>query len=88
MRLIDADALKTREVLDKLRSAEFDDEIEAVIDNIPTAYTVKNVVAAIKTKHCKVCRNIWKSKDGAEYCREIDCEIEGVCEIVRNGGKE
>lgn len=43
-RLIDADCLKTREVLDALRNAEFDDEIEAVIDNIPTAHVEKEEV--------------------------------------------
>lgn len=48
----------------------------------------ETVVAAIKTKHCKKCRNIWQSKDGDKYCKDIKCEIEGVCEIVRNSGKE
>ena len=52
------------------------------------AYDVEAVVAAIKTKHCKKCRNIWQSKDGDKYCKDIKCEIEGVCEIIRNGGKE
>lgn len=41
MRLIDADILKTRDILDKLREAEFDDEIEAVIDSVPTAYDIE-----------------------------------------------
>lgn len=48
MRLIDADALKTREILDALRSADFDDEIEVIIDNIPTAYDVEVKVVELE----------------------------------------
>jgi len=53
MRLIDADVLKRRDILDKLREAEFDDEIEAVIDSIPTAYDIEAKVEELEEeKHC------------------------------------
>ena len=48
MRLIDADELKNQEVLEKLRTAEFDDEIEDVIGKIPTAYSVDKVVEQLE----------------------------------------
>ena len=48
MRLIDADELKNQEVLEKLRTAEFDDEIEDVIGKIPTAYSVDKVVERLE----------------------------------------
>lgn len=47
MRLINADEFKKQEVLEKLRTAEFDDEIQDVIDNIPTAYDVEKTVSLI-----------------------------------------
>ncbi len=47
MRLIDADEFNKQEVLEKLRTVKFDDEIQDVIDNIPTAYDVEKTVSLI-----------------------------------------
>lgn len=63
-------------------------EVKRQIKDAPIAYDVEAVVAAIKTKHCKKCRNILGIAGAEEYCKEQKCEIEGVCEIVRNSGKE
>ena len=53
-----------------------------------TRKPMEAAVAAIKEKHCKKCRNILGIAGAEEYCKEQKCEIEGVCEIVRNSGKE
>lgn len=41
MKLIDIDELKNQEILEKLRTAEYDDEIIDIIENIPV-YSGKN----------------------------------------------
>ena len=43
MRLIDTDEFKKQEVLEKLRTAEFDDEIEDIIEKMPTAYDTNEI---------------------------------------------
>ena len=50
MRLIDADEFNKKEVLEKLRTAEFDDEIKDAVEKIPTAYDVDKVIEKLKTE--------------------------------------
>lgn len=59
---------------------------ETKINNMPTAYDVDNVVEQIKNKKCKKCRNILSAAGAEEYCKDMKCEIEEICEIVRKGG--
>lgn len=50
MRLIDADEFKNQDILEQLRTTEFDDEVEEVIKEIPTAYDVDKVVKQLEEK--------------------------------------
>lgn len=52
----------------------------------PTAYDVEKVVEKIKNKKCKKCRNILSAAGAEEYCKDMKCEIEEICELVRKGG--
>ena len=98
MRLIDADAfiedIKTEIVnlaMDGMKGTPRPrEELYQIIDRIseqPTAYDVEKVVEQIKEKKCTKCRNRRKATDNKEYCKDLNCEIEEVCEIVR-GGRE
>lgn len=78
MRLINADELKKQEVLEKLRTAEFDDEIEDVIETIPTAYDVDKVVEKLKRNSMPFMGN----KD------DRDVDLNGAIKIVKSGGIE
>ncbi|MFG6334804.1 MAG: hypothetical protein K1W20_04935 [Lachnospiraceae bacterium] len=78
MRLIDADELKKQEVLEKLRTAEFDDEIEDVIETIPTAYDVDKVVEKLKRNSMPFM--------GDKDDRDVD--LNGAIKIVKSGGIE
>lgn len=44
MRLIDADEFNKQEVLEKLRTAEFDDEIKDAVEKIPATYDADKVI--------------------------------------------
>lgn len=83
MRLIDADELM--EEWDK-QSSRGHYEFDQTIMEQPTAYDVDKVVKQIQKKHCGRCRNILGILGAEEYCKEQKCQIEELCEIVRNGG--
>ena len=63
-------------------------KIAWVLCHTPTAYDVSKVVAEIKRKYCKKCRNILGAVGAEEYCKEQKCEIDELCDIVRKGGVE
>lgn len=74
MRLINADEFKNQDILEQLRTAEFDDEIEKVIKEIPTAYDVDKVVEEIR----EYADNI--AELGGNFLPEV------VIKIVKQGG--
>ena len=88
MRLVDAEELK----IQGYRLVHIDNlnpNIERISwCNVPIAYDVDKVVAAIKKIHCKKCRNILGVAGAEEYCKGQKCEIEELCDIVRIGGVE
>lgn len=63
-------------------------ELLAVIDvaEEKQTYDVEKVVKQIQKKHCGRCRNILGILGAEVYCKEQKCQIEELCEIVRNGG--
>lgn len=75
MRLIDADEFNKQEVLEKLRTAEFDDEIKDVVEKIPTAYDVDKV-----TKELNV------NFDITNWGKPYGITLEKATEIVKSGG--
>lgn len=96
-RMIDADKLvkaiwekhkETEEMFD-LCADELKDlycDIVAMVDAQPTAYDTDKVVKEIKDKKCQKCRNILGAAGAEKYCKDMKCEIEEICEIVRKGG--
>ena len=74
MRLIDADKFKNQDILEQLRTAEFDDEIEKVIKEIPTAYDVGKVIEKIR----EYADNV--AELGGNFLPQV------VIEIVKSGG--
>lgn len=74
MRLINADEFKNQDILEQLRTAEFDDEIEKVIKEIPTAYDVDKVIEKIR----EYADNI--AEFGGNFLPQV------VIEIVKSGG--
>ncbi len=83
MRLIDADELKKQEVLEKLRTAEFDDEIEDVIEKIPTAYDVNEVIKKMETYKSQQSENEMLSDNSKWLVKRV---IEECIKIVKSGG--
>lgn len=90
-RLIDADAFE-KFIKEKYKDGESTDDIKDQmlfdLSYQPTAYDVSKVVAEIKRKYCKKCRNILGAVGAEEYCKEQKCEIDELCDIVRKGGVE
>lgn len=74
MRLIDTDEFNKQEVLEKLRTAEFDDEIKDVVEKISTAYDVDKVVEEIR----EYADNV--AELGGNFLPQV------VIEIVKSGG--
>lgn len=74
MRLINADEFKNQDILEQLRTAEFDDEIEEVIKEIPTAYDVDKVIEKIR----EYADNV--AELGGNFLPKV------VIEIVKSGG--
>lgn len=98
-RLIDADRLNkdfsliithiensNKEIISKEEFIKCLKILRECVDEQPTAYNVEKVVKKIKKRTCKKCRNILGPVDAEKYCKEVNCEIEAVCEIVRRGG--
>lgn len=74
MRLIDIDKFKDQDILERLRTAEFDDEIEEVIKEIPTAYDVDKVIEKIR----EYADNV--AELGGNFLSEV------VIKIIKKGG--
>lgn len=90
MRLIDADSFNEQEVLGKLRTAEFDDEIKDVIEKIPTAYDADKVVERLEDKTIEEL-GIDKARfemDRGEYSCYCSLCLSDSVEIVKSGGIE
>lgn len=74
MRLIDVDEFKKQDILEKLRTAEFDDEIKDAIEKIPIAYDIDKVVEEIR----EYADNV--AELGGNFLPKV------VIEIVKSGG--
>lgn len=89
MRLIDADEFNKQEVLEKLRTAEFDDEIKDAVEKIWTAYDVDKVIEQLEERKKYLLKNFVLA-DKAEEVKERTMarinEIDGLIEIVKSGG--
>lgn len=94
-----SDLISRQAVLDKLKDFSdmytLNEEAKVVLEAFvkivteqPTAYDVSKVVAEIKRKYCKKCRNILGAVGAEEYCKEQKCEIDELCDIVKRGGVE
>lgn len=87
MRLIDADVFNKQEVLGEFRTAEFDDEIQDVIEKIPTAYDMDKVIRKLEDKAIEelgIDRGRF-SMDKMEYSSYSSLTLEDVIEIVKSG---
>ena len=72
MRLIDAN--KVKELINGLDSLPWEEELDDLVDSIPTAYDVEKVVEDVRIDCCAM---------GFD-----DSQIEIIVKDVRNGGKE
>lgn len=88
MRSIDADEFSKQEVLEKLRTAEFDDEIKDAVEKIPTTYDVDKVEEKITKLQLKVQEKFYNVED-EEYAVMLRGRLRGIAdclEIVKSGG--
>ena len=89
MRLINADEFKNQDILEQLRTAEFDDEIEKVIKEIPIAYDADKVIEQLEERK-KYLLKEFVLADKAEEVKERTMarinEIDGIIEIVKSDG--
>lgn len=89
MRLIDSDEFNKQEVLEKLRTAEFDDEIKDAVEKISTAYDVDKVIEQLEERKKYLLKN-FVFADKAEEVKKRTMtrinEIDGLIEIVKSGG--
>ena len=89
MRLINADEFKNQDILEQLRTAEFDDEIEKVIKEIPIAYDAEKVIGQLEERKKYLLKDFVLA-DKAEEVKERTMarinEIDGLIEIVKSGG--
>lgn len=83
MRLIDADEFNKQEVLEKLRTAEFDDEIKDAVEKIPTTYDMDRVIERLETYIFQQSENEMLSENGKWIVKRV---IEECIKIVKSGG--
>lgn len=88
MRLIYADEFSKQEVLEKLRTAEFDNEIKDAVEKIPTIYDVDKVEEKITKLRLKVQEKFYNVED-EEYAVMLRGQLRGIAdclEIIKSGG--
>lgn len=83
MRLIDAENLNKQEILENLRTAEFDDEIKDVVEKIPTTYDVGKVIQKMETYKSQQSENEILTDNGKWIVKRV---IEECIKIVKSGG--
>ena len=83
--MIDADEFKKQEVLEKLRTAEFNDEIKDAVEKIPTAYNVDKVVEQLE-EYVKYAEQKAAEYDEAGDIIAVD-ELDIEAEAYRNAIK-
>lgn len=92
MRFIDADEFNKQEVLEKLRTAEFDDEIKDAVEKIPTSYDVGKVIEEIEDTITPTTEYRYKFCGTVEARRCMNyescecCIAERMIEIIKSGG--
>jgi hypothetical protein len=77
MRLIDAD--KVKELINGLDSLPWEEEVDDLVDSVPTAYDVEKVVAELEEAS-------YEAKMLDAKCKYLN--YDDTIHIVRNGGKE
>lgn len=85
-RLIDADYFTRQEVLEQLKTVEFDDEIIAVVNQAPIVCDVDKIVNEFES-FAKLAEDRWNAGTNDHAFQEYRCWVKAI-EIVKSFYRE
>ncbi len=89
MRLINAEDVK--DLINGLDSLPWEEQVDELVDSIPTAYDIESVEEQLKYQILQYNRRAEEHKDYANYHEKYwakKCSYENALNIVRDGRKE
>ena len=81
-RLIDADYFTNQEVLEQLRTAEFDDEIIDIVNQAPTICDIDEIINEFES-FAKLAEDRWNAGINDHAFQEYRCWVKAI-EVVKN----